>query len=234
MTASLIVQPRMTVLTAQQLKQVHNFSLEILSRVGIRVDSSQALSYFTAATGAQINGDRVKISPDLVDWALKSAPSSFDIYDRDGHPAFRAGDGRAHFGVGVTNLFYQDPQTDKLTGFTREHMAIGTRLSHTLPAYDLVSTIGIISDVTRGTEDLYAVLEMAANTTKPLVILNSDPKQFTSSLNLLEHLRENLSEKPFVIPYFNPVTPLIINRETGDKMIAAIERGLPLPEPWRC
>lgn len=228
MKNSPIVQPHMTVLTAQQLGQVHTYSLDILSRVGIRVDSTQALEYFAASDGAQVNSDRVKISPDLVSWALKAAPSTIDIFDRNGDPAFQAGDGQVRFGVGVTNLFYQDPQTDKITGFTREHMGIGTRLAHTLPAYDLVSTIGIIGNVAHGTDDLYAVLEMAANTTKPLVILNSDPKQFASSLDLLEHLRGNLSERPFTIPYFNPVTPLIINRETGDKMIAAIQRGLPI------
>jgi trimethylamine--corrinoid protein Co-methyltransferase len=80
---------------------------------------------------------------------------------------------------------------------------------------------------------LYAVLEMAANTTKPLVILNSDEKQFAPSLDLLEKVTavstgSTFAEKPFVIPYFNPVTPLILNRETGDKMITAIERGLPV------
>jgi trimethylamine--corrinoid protein Co-methyltransferase len=218
----------MTVLTARQLGQVHAYSLEILSRVGVRVDSSLALGYFAASDGVQINGDRIKISPDLVGWALKSAPSTIDIFDRNGNPAFVAGDGHVRFGVGVTNLFYQDPQTDRITTFTREHMAIGTRLAHALPAYDLVSTIGIIGDVPRGTDDLFAVLEMAANTTKPLVILNSDQKQFGLSLDLLEHLRGSLSERPFVIPYFNPVTPLIINRETGEKMIAAIQRGLPI------
>lgn len=228
MTTPQTVQPHMTVLTARQLGDVHSYSLEILSRIGIRVDSARALEYFSHANGVQISNDRVKISPDLVGWALKAAPSIIDIFDSTGNLAFRAGDGIVRFGVGVTNLYYQDPLTDKISSFTREHMAIGTRLAHTLPAYDLVSTIGIISNVGHGLDDLYAVLEMTANTTKPLIILNSDPKQFTASLDLLAHLRGNLSEKPYVIPYFNPVTPLIINRETGDKMITAIERGLPV------
>ena len=227
MDNSPFVKPSLTVLTAQQIEQVHTYSLNILSRVGIRVDSSEALALFTHSGGAEINGDRVKISPELVEWALKSAPSSIDLFDRQGRPAFSAGDGKAHFGVGVTNLFYQDPQTDRLSGFTRQHMASGTRLAHGLPAYEIVSTLGIIKDAAPGTDDLYAVLEMAANTTKPLVILNSDPKQFAASLDLLESLGENFSARPWIIPYFNPVTPLIINRETGDKMIATIRRGIP-------
>jgi trimethylamine--corrinoid protein Co-methyltransferase len=228
MTTSNLVQPHLTVLTGLQVEQVHSYSMDILSRVGIRVDSAKALEFFGGVNGIKVEKDRVKFSSEIVQWAIKSTPSMIDVFDRRGRLAFRAGDGSVHYGVGVTNLFYQDPLTDKLSSFGREHMAIGTRLAHALPAYDLVSTIGIINDVARGKEDLYAALEMAANTTKPLVLLNSDDKQFLKSLDLLEYLGGELDRKPFVIPYFNPVTPLIINRETGDKMIAAILRGLPV------
>ncbi len=226
MTISPFVKPVLTVLTAQQMEQVHSYSLNILSRVGIRVDSPEGLALFAQADGAQIDGERVKLSPELVNWALKSAPSTIEIYDRNGKQAFTAGDGQAHFGVGVTNLFYQDPQTDRLSSFAREHMASGTRLANTLPAFELVSTLGIINDVEPEESELYSVLEMAANTIKPLVILNSDPTQFAASLDLLESLGE-FKSMPWVIPYFNPVTPLIINRETCDKMITTIHRGLP-------
>ncbi|MCX6068671.1 MAG: trimethylamine methyltransferase family protein [Chloroflexi bacterium] len=222
------VQPSLSVLTPEQLEQAHQFSLEILSAVGLRVDSARALTIFSrAGAGIRVEGERVFIQPEMVDWALKSAPESFPVFNRHGELAFTAGEG-AHYGVGVTNLFYQDPQTDEISPFSRAHMALGTRLANSLPAYELVSTLGVIRDVPAGQDDLYAVLEMAANTTKPLVILNSDEKQFAASLDLLEKLSGGLAEKPFAIPYFNPVTPLIINRETGDKMITAIERGLPV------
>ncbi len=223
-----LVQPHMDVLTPAQIELVHAYSLQILSRVGIRVDSARALSFFKNNSGTRVENNRVWITPELVDWAIKVSPSSINIYNRLGELAFRTDDEKVHFGVGVTNLFFQDPETDKVSSFTREHMAIGTRLAHNLPAYDLVSTIGVISDVPSGQDDLFAALEMAANTTKPLIMLNSDPKQFNHSLDLLEAIRGDLSAHPFVIPYFNPVTPLIINRETGDKMIASIERGLPV------
>ncbi|RPH58093.1 MAG: hypothetical protein EHM81_10600 [Chloroflexi bacterium] len=226
--SSTTVHPTLTVLTEEQIEQVHAFSLDILARVGLRVDSARALKIFArAGAGVRVEGERVFIQPEKVEWAIKSAPATVSLFNRRGELAFKAGKG-THYGVGCTNLFYQDPQTDEVTPFGRQHMALGTRLAHNLPAYELVSTIGILRDVPEGRDDLYAALEMAANTTKPLVILNSDEKQFAPSLNLLEKLSGNLAEKPFVIPYFNPVTPLILNRETGDKMITAIERGLPV------
>lgn len=222
------VRPRLQVLSELQIDKVHKYSTQILERAGVRVDSPRARQIFSASNGVRLNKDQVYISPDLVDWALSKVPTTIAIFNSLGNPAFTLGDGQVRFGVGVTNLFYQDPETERLSDFTRAHMALGTRLAHTLPAFDLVSTIGIIKDAPEGSDDLFGVLEMAANTTKPLVLLNSDPTQFEASLDLLEHLRGNLAEKPSVIPYFNPVTPLIINRETGDKIILSIQRGLPI------
>jgi trimethylamine--corrinoid protein Co-methyltransferase len=128
----------------------------------------------------------------------------------------------------VTNLFYQNPATDAILPFTRENMRCSVGLGNNLPSFDVISTIGIIRDVETKKADLVAVLEMVANTSKPLIILISDEKQFTPCLVLLERLVGNLSTKPFVIPYFNPVTPLILNQATSDNMITSIDRGLPI------
>jgi trimethylamine--corrinoid protein Co-methyltransferase len=100
-------------------------------------------------------------------------------------------------------------------------------LGNNLPSYDVISTIGIIRDVETNKADLIALLEMVANTIKPLIILISDEKQFLPGLILLERLVGELSAKPFIIPYFNPVTPLIINQATADNMLTSIEQGVP-------
>jgi trimethylamine--corrinoid protein Co-methyltransferase len=87
--------------------------------------------------------------------------------------------------------------------------------------------VGILQDVSPQVSDLYATLDMIANTYKPLVLLISDEYKFPDVLNLLEHLHGDLREKPFIVPYFNPVSPLVMNDGTLYKMQAAIERGIP-------
>jgi trimethylamine--corrinoid protein Co-methyltransferase len=134
---------------------------------------------------------------------------------------------QTRFGIGVTNLYYQDPATDAMTAFTRKHMELATRLGSVLSGFDVISTIGIIQDISPEFADLYGILEMMANTTKPLVILISEKQCFDTSLDLIEHLHGDLSAKPFIIPYFNPITPLVLNEETADKIFSTIERGLP-------
>jgi trimethylamine--corrinoid protein Co-methyltransferase len=222
------IHPKITVLSQQQLDHIHNQSLQILSTVGSDVDSEKARNLLVDA-GAQADGSRVCIPGDLVQWALDTAPSAVDIYDRRGNQAFRLGDdGETRFGIGATTLHYQDPLTDEITRFTRKHMESLVRLGDSLGSFDLISTMGVVQDTSTEQSDLVGILEMAANSTKPLVLLVSQEDRFPAVLDLLEELHGDLATKPFVVPYLNPVTPLVINRGTVDKMFATIERGLPL------
>ncbi|MFZ5917776.1 MAG: trimethylamine methyltransferase family protein [Chloroflexota bacterium] len=234
MTQSDIIRPRLGVLSAAQMQRLHQASLDILSTVGLRVDSEAARQIFGRAIGRldpsadQAGGDRVRIPPDLVAQALATAPRRVEIFDRRGNLAFCLGsDEPTRFGIGVTALYFQNPLTDAVTPFTRAHMAASVRLGDALPGFDAVSTVGIVQDAPPEVSDLYAALEMTANTIKPLVLLVSDEDRFPDVLDLLAHLHGDLAGRPFIMPYFNPITPLVLNQGTADKMMLAIERGLP-------
>ncbi len=222
--------PRLTVLSADLISQVHSRSLEILATVGVRVDSPGARSLLARTAGLPSGDGPLRLPAELVDWALRAAPPDILVHGRTGEPAFKLGPGGdgTRFGVGVTNLYYQDPLTDAAVPFTRAHMASCTRLGDALPSFDCVSTIGVPRDLPPAEADLYATLEMAANTTKPLVLLISEAAAFEPALDLLEALCGDTAARPFVIPYFNPISPLVINPETSDKMAASIARGLPI------
>jgi len=221
-----IARPRLTLLRSDQVEAVHEASLVILAESGLRVDSDRARKVY-AAGGARIEGDRVYFTHELVDAAIQTAPATIDIFDRAGQPAFQLGDGETRFGVGVTNLWYQDPATDELAPFTRSHMERSVRLCQALPSYDVISTLGVLRDLPPQVADLYAVLEMVANSTKPLVLLISDEKLYPQVLKLLDAVRGDLGEKPFAIPYLNPITPLVVNEGTTDKLLDSVERSIP-------
>jgi trimethylamine--corrinoid protein Co-methyltransferase len=223
----MMIRPSLTILDQEQIQRVHEYSLQILSTTGIRVDSERARQLFEQITGYKATeGSVVRIPRSLVEWALEKAPDSVEVYNRQGNPAFRL-PGEARFGIGVTALYYQDPQTNTVTAFSRKHMEATVRLGASLPSFDVISTVGIIQDAAPEQSDLYAALEMAANTTKPVVVLISDEDMFAPVLDLLEHLQGDLASRPFVVPYFNPISPLVINEGTADKMWVAIQRGLP-------
>jgi trimethylamine--corrinoid protein Co-methyltransferase len=226
---SLDVIPKLTTLSPDQVQYIHERSLGILGRAGVRVDSPRARRILAGSDGVRWAGeDRALLQPDLVEWAIQAAPAAVDLFDRRGQPVFRLGEDRTRFGIGVTNLYFQDPLSDTVEPFARRHIGLAVRLGDQLPHYDVISTIGVLQDYPPETADLYAVLEMAANTLKPLVILVSNEQLFPRTLDLLEHLHGDLAARPFVVPYFNPITPLIINAGTADKLLEAIQRGLPV------
>jgi len=226
-TSSTLIRPRLTLLDRAHIEQIHDSTRQILATVGVRVDSEPARQLLCRASGVKMEGDRVLISPERVEKALQTAPSRIDIYDQRGEVACRLGSGEARFGVGVTALYYQDPVTDEVTPFERRHFRSMIRLGNALPSFDVVSTVGIIQDLSPQVVDLYATLEMTANTVKPLILLVSDERRFADVVRLLEHLHGDLASYPFAVPYVNPITPLVINAGTVQKMMVATEHGLP-------
>ena len=113
-------KPRLTLFRLNKSTSPRD-SLEILATTGVRVDSPRARAVFERAIGRAADGDRVRIPREIVAWALSVAPARVMIYDRRGAPAFTldaAGQEGARFGIGVTNLYYQEPETDAVTPFT--------------------------------------------------------------------------------------------------------------------
>lgn len=225
------VQPNLHLLNPEQINEVHINSVKLLEQTGIKVESKTARQLFEKSDAVKIKEDIVFIQRELIEQAIKTAPSNIEVFRKDGKSAFNLGTRQAHqtpFGIGVTNAYFQDIETNQIEPFSRKHMQHSAKLGDLLPNYDLVSTIGVPSEVQADKLDLYNTLDMYANTAKPLVLLILEDKKINQVFDLLSHLHGDISAKPFCIPYFNPITPLIMNAATTDKMIASINRHLPI------
>lgn len=222
-----LIRPRIRVLTKEQRERIHADSLHILSEVGIKVASQSARRVFARAVGRRhVRGEVVRIPREVVEHALKVRARSFHIYDRRGNPAFRL-PGGCRFGMGVTALYYQDPGTGRMDPFTRPHMEACMRLGQTLEHFDFIATPGILQDVPPERADMAAALHMVANAEKPLALLVSDDHALVPVLDMLEGVHGSLAAKPFVIPFLTPITPLVMDAGTTDRMEVVIKRGVP-------
>ncbi len=109
------IRPETRILNQEQKEQIHKYSLELLSSVGVRVDSERARQVFTRTIGNSSVMRRIRIPATLVEFALKFAPPTLDIYDRAKNFAFKLRipqNTHTSFGIGVTNLYYQESETD--------------------------------------------------------------------------------------------------------------------------
>jgi trimethylamine--corrinoid protein Co-methyltransferase len=223
------INPGLSVLSEGNIALTHDYSINILENTGIRVESKSALELFAKSGGTRIEGDVVYIQNELVKSAIKSAKSEIEIFNQEGTAAFKLGKGHnTRFGLGVTNTNYQDIETDQLEIFQRKHTRTGTILGNALLNFDLISTIGIPADVETKKLDLINALDLYANTSRPIMILVSESKRMRDVYELLSHLHGDISTFPFVIPYFNPVTPLVLNKDTSDKILVSLEYDLPV------
>ncbi len=225
------IRPKLNLLGPKQINEVHRYSIRILEDTGIKVESKTALEIFAKSGGAKIKDDVVYIKGELIDHAIKQAPSNIEVFNKNGDSAVHLGKNQGnetHFGIGCTNTWFQDIESSEVELFTRKHMQHSTKLGDLLDNYALVSTLGIPSDVSMDKLDLYSSLDMYANTTKPLVLLISGEGAINDVFDLLSTLHGDISALPFCIPYVNPITPLVLNETTTDKMIASINHDLPL------
>ncbi|MFC2103858.1 trimethylamine methyltransferase family protein [Bacteroidota bacterium] len=225
------VKPRLQLLSVEQMNEVHQYSVKLLETTGIKVESKTARKIFEKSGAVKIENEIVYIKKELIDHSIKTAPASIEIFNRNGDTAFHLGKKQGdetHFGIGVTNTYFQDIESNDIEPFKRKHMQHSTKLGDMLRNFDMVSTLGIPSDVPADKLDLYSTLDMYANTSKSLILLNSEGKNIEAVFELITHLHGDISSKPFCIPYFNPITPLVLNKSTTDKMIVSIDYNLPI------
>lgn len=225
------VYPELKLLAEEQIKRVHKLSTEILETTGIKVESNSAIQIFKDSGAVRIENDIVFIGKELIEHAIRVAPSNIEIYNRSGNFALNLGRKQkreTHFGIGVTNTFFQEIESNALVPFTREHMRCSAAFGDSLENYSMISTIGIPSDAPTENLDLYSTLDLYGNASKPLVLLFSENQSIAEVFKLLNFLHGDISHKPFCMPYVNPITPLVMNASTTDKMISTIKHGLPI------
>ena len=81
--------PKIQILTAEQIDQVHQYALDILEKTGIRVDDENARLLLQKAGGQVIKDHLISFPKELVNWAIDIAPSQIDIFNQSGEPAFQ-------------------------------------------------------------------------------------------------------------------------------------------------
>ncbi len=226
--------PRLAMLSRGQMERIHLAALATLESVGVRITTDAACDLLVSAGCRVLEEDIVSIPRGLVEDAIARAPARFTIHDRAGGERMRIGEGRTYVGTGVTALFYLDPKDGVRREFTLEHVAEVARLTDAMAGMDFATTPGVVrpdGDVPIELVNHYEFLEMVTNTTKPLMVLTADGRSLSDVLEMASIAvggREAFVQRPFVVPYLNSVSPLVMNEETLDKLLIAADWGIPV------
>ena len=217
-------------LSDEQCQKIHDATLEVMDRVGARLYSQHALDIMAKAGVRITDGNRAHVPAKLVEWAMKTAPSEIQIYDRLGQPAMNLGGYRSYYGPGSDCLSIIDHRDWQRRRAVQQDVVEGMTVCDALDNIDFIMCMFLPSDVPGEVADRYQMAAMLEHSSKPIVNVNYDLSGCVDSVAMAEAVvggADALRQKPFTINYINVTTGLRHNEESLDKLIYLSERGLP-------
>ncbi len=217
-------------LTEDKITVLHEASLEILRRTGVRFYSEEAIDLFRKSGATISDGNLVRIPPHLVEWALRTAPKTVTIFDRNGNRAMTLGGYRTYFGVGSDCMNVYDLETGRRRTAILDDVVSGVRLVDALPNLSFVMSMFLPSDVPPEAYERHQMAVMLQESTKPIVFVGSEGASTRHSVEMAQIVAgslEALQRQPFVINYINTVSAFRHNEESVERLMYAAERNLP-------
>ena len=221
------------VLTDAQISEVHEKSLAVLARTGMRVDSERARGILEAAGARVDHADRrVRFPRSLVEASLAAAPRRFSLGGRRECFELRMNAGECTLMPdGETTMFY-DPVTGERRASTRDDWANATRL------IDTMDEVGLYWQMVTAGEDGPDPARSARHWRDTHALFSkhiqdeiAGPRQAEWLLRILETVfgsRERVRElHPFSVLYC-PVSPLAMEEPHTDAYLATAGWDIPI------
>jgi trimethylamine--corrinoid protein Co-methyltransferase len=217
-------------LSQDQIDTLHDASLEIMERTGMRFFDQEAVDLFKKAGAAVSDGNRVRIPPRLVEWALGTVPKEISIYNRNRQKSMILGGDRSYFGPGSDCMSIYDIKSGEHRKALLRDVEDGVRLVDALPNIDFVMSMFLPSDVPREDYERHQMAVMLQESTKPIIFVGTEEESTVMAVKMAAAVAgglKKLQEYPFVINYVNTVSPFQHNDESLQRMLFAAERNLP-------
>jgi trimethylamine--corrinoid protein Co-methyltransferase len=223
------VRPSLRMLSDEGVRNIHNASLEILEKTGIEMQDSHGRELLLEA-GAWESGGRIHVPERIVENALSSAPSRIPMHDRLGRLAMPLELGKVYFGPGSDTTFTLDLESGERRRATAQDAENMAHIADALGNLDFVMSMSNPSDVEIDDLYLHAFMGMLRGSTKPIVYTAQDRKDMEAIYRISTAVagdEKALREKPFLLQYAEPISPLLIPEESLQKIIFCAEKGIP-------
>jgi trimethylamine--corrinoid protein Co-methyltransferase len=224
------IAPGMQILSHDQKVLIHQATLELLRRTGVRVVVAEVRELLAKA-GCWLDGERVRIPSHLIEWAIRAAPNRVALCDRDGKPAMFLEGNKSYYGTGSDTPYVIDAHSGERRKAVLDDVANVARLVDALPNMSFLMCMGIASDVTAAISDLYHFKAMVSNTTKPIVYTAWNRQNLEVIVEMAEIVvggAEALQRSPFMALYSEPISPLTHGKESCEKLLYICQKGLPV------
>lgn len=229
-------QPEIKLVSDEQVRDLHYATLEILSNIGVKMEDPQGRELLLEA-GAWESEGRIKIPENLVNDAIASAPSRIPMHNRLGELTMPLELGKVFFGPGSDTTFTRDVETGERRRAKAKDVENFARLGDALGQIDFVMSMGNPSDVPEDELYLHAFIGMIRGSVKPNVYTAQNRRDMEDIYRIAAAVaggEDQLRERPFLLHYAEPISPLFIIEESLQKHLFCAEKGIPaayIPSP---
>jgi trimethylamine--corrinoid protein Co-methyltransferase len=222
--------PAFRVLTDAQCHTVYLAALDCLDQIGVDVANAEARQLCLAA-GARVDAKRVRLPPHLVKAALAATPPAFTVWGRDAGREMRVAPDRVHFGPGLTNTYFIDPQTGERRPSRRGDPGMTALVADALPGIDYVMGLALIGDVQADLASVYEFAELLVNTGKPILAWAHKPANVVAMARMAAVVaggEQALRDRPLFALFSTYPSPLRHTDEDLGNVLAAVGHGIPV------
>ncbi len=221
--------PQFRILTEDQVTELTKSAMEILEKVGYKVLHSGARQMLKSA-GAIVNSEIVKVPEFIVRQCLATAPKGWTLYNRNGERAMEVEGRKSYFGTATASPNTKDARTGEYHETRVEDLVLAAQVADALNHIDWVMPMGSAQDVPAVAADLHEFAATVCHTIKPIVFLAYSAKGMELIYEMAEVVaggRDQLRQKPFLVSYPEPITPLTMPEEVANRIFVAADRFLP-------
>lgn len=227
-------QPRLKVLNREQVLAIHTAALEILERIGFKMEHPGALEMLAGAGCRVSDGDWVRMPAYLAEEALKSAPRQIALHNQKGEKTMPLTDGNPFYGTGSDTTFTIDLDTGQRRRTNIKDVANFAKLVDGLDNISFNMSMANPVDVPIENIYVYAFAEMVKNTNKPIVFIADSGRDIAKIYKiacLIAGGEEEFRRKPFILNYSEAISPLRFPENVMEKLIFCAEKGIPMCFP---
>jgi trimethylamine--corrinoid protein Co-methyltransferase len=209
---------------------VHEKSVEILNEVGFCVPDNHVLVLLDSVGFLRDKESQmVRITPDLLDEALKTLPKDTRLYSRDGGELEKFGVEPCFMGAGTpVNVFDLDSGAHRSA--TRQDVRHFVTIQDALPQVDIVRPTVTATDQGEFS-DLVEIAELLKNTSKPVVHRTLSAKRIDSAVEMLYTVAGGetaFHARPHFATLYCPISPGYFTPENVHCMLRWAEHRVPI------
>jgi len=218
------------ILLQDQIKQIHDVSIEILEKIGVTFYHDAALKIFKES-GANVNGKEVKIPEHLVKEALSNAPHEFIWYARNSKHNLYIDNSKVYYSGIYGHPFVLDMKDGRRRSALLKDVEEITKITDVLE--NIHAAGGMIvepSDVPPEVSHLYVYLSMLKNTGKCILghAYGVKAKDCIEMASIVLGGYEILLKKPFIATLINSTSPLQYGTEMIEGLLSYAKYNQPV------